>query len=232
MGEEWRPYAEWLSEQEWSHWATWTFRRYDPEPDAAMRRWREISERWVPPEAVWFSCVESGRLYGRTHLHSLLWCGNGEVDDLARSWKKTTGLHHVRPYRMTGGATSYAAKYCGKDMALWDVSPSFAQGPEWSPEAGTCGKWYSGLGWRSQNTESGHSSRSGESPDRWPKIWSTWHSTGGPISVAASNLASFQAEGLRSTRPFCRIDGTAVTGEDWQLGPPIQTRAPIVEVRQ
>lgn len=113
-------YAEWLSWKHWnwSHWWTGTFGNWVPSEQAAIRCWRRAAGR-LPEGAAWFCCVERGDLFGRTHLHALV--STTDPWALEEFWRDVYGLTWLRDYRIAGGAVTYAAKYCTKEMTLWDL---------------------------------------------------------------------------------------------------------------
>ena len=117
-------YADWLSTYDWSHWITLTYRDYSPTEHAAMRHLGRVRKKRQCEGLQYFACVENGEKYGRTHLHLLAIfpkLGTPRVEDFDQTWRDSYGLTHIRNYRDTGGAASYASKYCTKDLTLWDI---------------------------------------------------------------------------------------------------------------
>ena len=132
----------------WTHWMTLTFddrfvtlgdvkrdrgsAGYDTSEhtcisfESAMRSWKRFvsNRRW--DGLGYFTCVEKGDQLGRTHLHTLAefpLLGSPSLADFDAAWRRRYGLTHIRDYRAAGGAHAYAAKYCTKDLAEWDLRP-------------------------------------------------------------------------------------------------------------
>ena len=94
--------------------------------ESAMRSWKRFvsDRRW--DGLGYFTCVEKGDQLGRTHLHTLAefpLLGSPSLADFDAAWRRRYGLTHIRDYRDSGGAHAYAAKYCTKDLAEWDLRP-------------------------------------------------------------------------------------------------------------
>lgn len=119
--------GEWLSEQEWTQWGTFTFA--DPLTHASARRqfsrFVDSPRFCLPPDRVaWAS--EDGKLLGRTHVHALLWWRKPhrpDATDMWRSWFDSWGRAEVEEYDPEKGASHYVAKYVAKpDRCDWDVA--------------------------------------------------------------------------------------------------------------
>lgn len=108
-------YAQWLSSQEWTYFATFTFRgTYSP--DGARRAASRFFKPFRTLElGVLF--IESGRLYGKVHLHGLL-----RFDPIIRAgsiwaeWVDTYGAARVETIRSVTAVSNYVSKYITKSM--------------------------------------------------------------------------------------------------------------------
>ncbi len=132
-------WGDWLSEHEWDHWATLTFRPRRQRPEPGLGPAREISlvgpspdyahrafARWIVDlsrragkQVRWFRGDEIGA-YDRLHLHTLL--GGTEVlsvETIRLSW--LDGYAHVDVYRRDLGAAHYCSKYIGRELVDYDI---------------------------------------------------------------------------------------------------------------
>jgi hypothetical protein len=121
-------YAEWLNKEHWTHWATLTFKLVPSVESAARSFWKWWDglhdDSHNSRESSFFFCVEEGRLFGRVHLHALLFIPMGPAwtSYLEGKWRQRYGIAQVRDYDPTRGAGSYVSKYVVKgDVVLWDI---------------------------------------------------------------------------------------------------------------
>lgn len=133
--------GDWLSEYEWSHWATLTFRPYvprespglgpatpprlrpGPPPDFAHRAFGGFISRLghqCGQSLAWFRGDELGERLGRLHLHALVGGTEGLLPStLKRTWPY--GFSKVEVYDPALGATHYLTKYATKSLASYDL---------------------------------------------------------------------------------------------------------------
>ncbi len=135
-------WGDWLSEFEWSHWATLTFRPYvvpespglapptplrprpGPPTDFARRAFGgfigRLEDRCGEPLA-WFRGDELGERLGRLHLHALLSGTDGLFPStVGQSWPY--GFSAVEVYDPKLGAAHYLTKYVTKSLASYDLA--------------------------------------------------------------------------------------------------------------
>ncbi len=134
-------WGAYLSEFEWSHWTTLTFRPYErpespglgptrplrlrpgPPPDFARRAFagfiRHLEQQAHQPLA-WFRGDELGERLGRLHLHALVDGTAGLLPaTLAATWP--CGFTRIEVYDPKLGAAHYLTKYAVKTLADYDL---------------------------------------------------------------------------------------------------------------
>lgn len=118
-------YGEWLSQYDWSHFATLT-PLHPTSPDALLRSvkgWIGRAEYRLGHPLNWFIIAERGG-YGRLHAHALLG-GARDVpcDELRKGW---VGLTAIAPYEAGAGAPYYLSKEIGRSTEVaYDCSDTF-----------------------------------------------------------------------------------------------------------
>ena len=135
-------WGDWLTRYDWSHWATLTFRNYQPRTDPsgtlgparapanagpspmfARRAFNTFLARLSSPVRgcpPYFRGDELGPRTGRLHQHALLGLrGDVPAAALRRAW--TYGFAVIEDYDPTKGAAHYIAKYVTKDFQDYDI---------------------------------------------------------------------------------------------------------------
>ena len=149
--------------------------------ESAMRSWnRFVSDRrW--DGLGYFTCVEKGDQLGRTHLHTLAefpLLGSPSLADFDAAWRRRYGLTHIRDYKSSGGAHAYAAKYCTKDLAEWDLRPVRGS----TVPQGSIGSKSGEAHLHPQRERSSHNSRSTRRSRAWKRRKSSQ-----PVELTTSN---------------------------------------------
>lgn len=142
-----------LSEFEWSHWTTLTFRPYvrpespglappaaprvrpGPPPDFARRAFNGFIAHLrfqAHQPLAWFRGDELGERLGRLHLHALIDGTDGLLPStLAATWPY--GFSRIEVYDPALGATHYLTKYAVKTLASYDLGGPLRRRGEGTP---------------------------------------------------------------------------------------------------
>lgn len=115
-------WAEWLAQDSWDFFGTWTFKYADDPTLPQLRRAvQNLSDATHPARLAWFS--ERGKIGGRGHLHGLIALHPGDPltgRDLWNWWFRRYGRCKIEPFDPELGAAGYCAKYLTKDSFDYD----------------------------------------------------------------------------------------------------------------
>lgn len=116
--EERKQYANWLSEEPWDYFFTGTFGDGDYSPNGARRAAQRFF-RGFPTKELIVLFIESGKLYGKVHLHGLLRFRTGQRPTARTIWSRwfdKYGRAKVEEIRSQEKVANYCCKYVTKHM--------------------------------------------------------------------------------------------------------------------
>jgi len=130
-------YGPWVDSFRWDLFLTLTY-RMAPSSRTSLKHFHRLLDslrRRGFPDLGYFVGSETGPNGGREHLHALLYTGRrsayptegktqavGRAAFSARSWWGTYyGFAKVSEIKSGRKASRYAAKYCSKELAEWDI---------------------------------------------------------------------------------------------------------------
>lgn len=111
-------YANWLSKETWDYFFTGTFRFEDISANGARRCVQRFFRGFTTLElGVLF--IESGKLYGKVHLHGLLRFRTGQRPTARTIWARwfdRYGRAKVEEIESAEAVSNYCCKYVTKQM--------------------------------------------------------------------------------------------------------------------
>lgn len=131
--------GDWLDSQgDWTYWSTITQRpRHKWDGVRSMTSWRRAMDQWCETTGAdrIFWATEEGRLYGRSHVHALIyydphrtdpeqWGFSMSIPSAQALWDLTYrayGRAHIDKYDPKLGAAHYCGKYVTKKIADYDI---------------------------------------------------------------------------------------------------------------
>jgi hypothetical protein len=111
-------YATWLSNEKWDYFFTGTFRFENISPNGARRAALRFFRKYPTKELI-VLFIESGKLYGKVHLHGLLRFRFGERPSARTLWKRwfdRFGRARVEEIESREAVSKYCCKYVTKQM--------------------------------------------------------------------------------------------------------------------
>lgn len=122
-------YANWLSNERWDYFFTGTFSKekenkkeweedWNPTPNGARRAAERFFRGFTSKELI-VLFIESGKLYGRVHLHGLLRFRNGQQPSARTIWGRwfnRYGRAKVEVIESKEAVSTYCCKYVTKQM--------------------------------------------------------------------------------------------------------------------
>lgn len=111
-------YANWLSNESWDYFFTGTFRFENITPNGARRAANRFF-RGFPTKELIVLFIESGKLYGKVHLHGLLRFRADQRPTARTIWKwwfDKNGRAKVEEIKSAQAVSKYCCKYVIKHM--------------------------------------------------------------------------------------------------------------------
>ncbi len=122
-------YANWLSKERWDYFFTGTFTKkkenkkpweedWNPTPNSARRAAQRFF-RGFPTKELIVLFIESGKLYGRVHLHGLLrfhLTKRPSAETIWKRWFNRYGRAKVEIIESREAVSTYCCKYVTKQM--------------------------------------------------------------------------------------------------------------------
>lgn len=111
-------YSNWLSKERWDYFFTGTFRFEDISPNGARRAALRFF-RGFPTKELIVLFIESGKLYGKVHLHGLLRFYLTErptAKTIWQRWFNKYGRAKVEVIESREAVSNYCCKYVTKQM--------------------------------------------------------------------------------------------------------------------
>lgn len=111
-------YANWLSSEKWDYFFTGTFGDGDYTPNSARRAGQRFFKKFPSRELV-ILFIESGKLYGKVHLHGLLrfnFIDRPTAQTIWKRWFDKYGRAKVEIIESREAVSSYCCKYVTKHM--------------------------------------------------------------------------------------------------------------------
>lgn len=111
-------YSNWLSQEHWDFFFTGTFRFESITPNGARRSVQRFF-RGFPTKELVVLFIESGKLYGKVHLHGLLRFRANQRPSAQTIWKRwfdRFGRAKVETIESREAVSKYCCKYVTKQM--------------------------------------------------------------------------------------------------------------------
>lgn len=116
--EERQQYSRWLAGESWDYFFTGTFRFEDISPNGARRAALRFFRGFTTKELI-VLFIESGKLYGKVHLHGLLRFRADQRPTARTIWKRwfdKYGRARVETIESREAVSKYCCKYVTKQM--------------------------------------------------------------------------------------------------------------------
>ncbi|MCW9713362.1 hypothetical protein LQ318_10625 [Aliifodinibius salicampi] len=113
-----KQYANWLSTEKWDYFFTGTFRFEDISANGARRAAQRFFRGFTTKELI-VLFIESGKLYGKVHLHGLLRFRFDQRPTAQTIWKRwfdKYGRARVETIESREAVSNYCCKYVTKQM--------------------------------------------------------------------------------------------------------------------
>lgn len=111
-------YSNWLSQERWDYFFTGTFRFEDISPNGARRCALRFFRGFTTKELI-VLFIESGKLYGKVHLHGLLRFRANQRPSARTIWQRwfdKYGRAKVETIESREAVAGYCCKYVTKQM--------------------------------------------------------------------------------------------------------------------